>query len=70
MAKDDELYIGSISETISVKEQRDLAEVAKQVNPMLTESEYKSIMLVYGRALDRILKENGVEEKDETQSVK
>ena len=66
MAKDDELYIGSISPTIGVKEQRDLAQIARQVNPMLTQQEYVSIMAIYGQALDRILKENGLEEKDET----
>lgn len=61
MTKDDEVYIGSISPTIGVKEQRDLAILAKQVNPMLTQKEYASIMAVYGEALDRILKENNVE---------
>ena len=66
MVKDDELYIGSISPTIGVKEQRDLAQIARQANPMLTQQEYVSIMAIYGSALDRILKENGLEEKDET----
>lgn len=62
MAKDDELYIGSISPTIGVKEQRDLLQIARQVNPMLTMEEYTGIMAIYGKALDRILKENGIEE--------
>ena len=67
MSDNDELYIGSISPTIGVKEQRDLAVLAKQVNPMLTMKEYAAIMTVYGEALDRILKENNITEgKDET----
>lgn len=72
MSKDDELYIGSISPTIGVKEQRDLLQIARQVNAMLTLEEYASIMAVYGKALDRILKENGIEEEDdnETEGVK
>lgn len=68
MAKDDELYIGSISPTIGVKEQRDLLQIARQVNPMLTLEEYTGIMAVYGKALDRILKENGIEEDDDNET--
>lgn len=68
MAKDNELYIGSISPTIGVKEQRDLLQIARQVNPMLTLEEYTSIMAVYGKALDRILKENGIEEDDDNET--
>lgn len=66
MSKDDELYIGSVSSTIGVKEQRDLIQVTKQVMPMLTHEEFVSVMAIYGKALDRIFKENGLEEKDET----
>ena len=66
MSKDDELYIGSVSPTIGVKEQRDLIQVTKQVMPMLTHEEFVSVMAIYGKALDRIFKENGLEEKDET----
>lgn len=66
MSKDDELYIGSVSPTIGVKEQRDLIQVTRQVMPMLTHEEFVSVMAIYGKALDRIFKENGLEEKDET----
>lgn len=66
MSKDDELYIGSVSPTIGVKEQRDLIQVTKQVMPMLTHEEFVSVMAIYGKVLDRIFKENGLEEKDET----
>lgn len=58
-----EVYIGSVSPTIGVAEQRNLAVLAKQVNPMLTEKEYAAIMATYGEALDRILKENDMEEE-------
>lgn len=34
--------------------------------PMLTHEEFVSVMAIYGKALDRIFKENGLEEKDET----
>lgn len=66
MSKDDELYIGSVSPTIGVKEQRNLIQVTRQVMPMLTHEEFVSVMAIYGKALDRIFKENGLEEKDET----
>lgn len=67
MKKDDEVYIGSISPTIGVKEQRELAQIARQINPVLTQEEFKSIMAIYGSAIDRIFKENGIkEEEDET----
>ena len=70
--KNDDIYIGSISPTIGVKEQRVLAQMARQINPMLTMKEYAKIATVYGEAIDRILKENGIEEdkKDETQGIK
>jgi hypothetical protein len=66
MESNDELYIGSVSPTIGVKEQRDLIQVTRQVMPMLTHEEFVSVMAIYGKALDRIFKENGLEEKDET----
>lgn len=66
MSKDDEVYIGSMSPTIGVKEQRNLIQVTRQVMPMLTHEEFVSVMAIYGKALDRIFKENGLEEKDET----
>lgn len=66
MESNDELYIGSVSPTIGVKEQRDLIQVTRQVMPMLTHEEFISVMAIYGKALDRIFKENGLEEKDET----
>jgi hypothetical protein len=58
-----ETYIGSMSPTIGVKEQRDLQHVSKEVGPMLTYQEFASIMMVYNKALDRIFKENGIKEK-------
>ena len=64
--KDDEVYIGSISPTISVSEQRKLFEIAKQMNAMLTKEEFTTIMYTYGKAIDRILKENNMEGKHET----
>jgi len=70
MEKNNDLYIGSISPTIGVKEQRILTEMGKQLNGMLTMQEYTEIATLYGRAIDRILKENGLEEKNnETEST-
>lgn len=63
--EDDERYIGSISPTIGVKEVRNLLEISRNVAPMLTQEEFTIIMATYGGAIDRIMKENGVEE-DET----
>ena len=65
MSKDDETYIGSISPTIGVVEQRELLQVARQVNPMLTPEEFIAVMAIYGKALDRILKENGISEEED-----
>lgn len=64
MANEKEICIGSISPTISVLEYRQLSQVSKQVGFMLTKEEFKAIMAVYGKALDRILKENGITEED------
>lgn len=62
--KDDELYIGSISPTINVKQQRGLLKVTKDIMPMLTVAEWMEIMNVYDKAIKRIFKENGVKEND------
>lgn len=64
---DDELYIGSISPTIDVRQQRGLLKVAKEMTPMLTVTEWMEIMNVYNKAIERIFKENGIkEDKNET----
>lgn len=65
MSSNKDMYISSISETIGVTEQRQLLELSRNVNSMLTLEEFKSIMAIYGKAIDRVLKENNVEEKDE-----
>ena len=62
--KDDELYIGSISSTIDVRQQRGLLKVTKDIMPMLTVAEWMEIMNVYDKAINRIFKENGVKEND------
>lgn len=62
--KDDELYIGSISLTIDVRQQRGLLKVTKDIMPMLTVAEWMEIMNVYDKAIKRIFKENGVKEND------
>ena len=62
MLKYGELYIGSISPTIGAKEQKALIKVSTPINPMLTEQEFKEILGIYGKAIDRILEENGITE--------
>ena len=62
--KDDELYIGYISPTIDVRQQRGLLKVTKDLMPMLTVAEWMEIMNVYDKAINRIFKENGVKEND------
>lgn len=62
--KDDDLYIGSISPTIDVRQQRGLLKVTKDMMPMLTVVEWMEIMNVYDKAIKRIFKENGVKEND------
>ena len=62
--KDDELYIGSVSPTIDVRQQKELLKVTKYMMPMLTVTEWMEIMNVYNKAINRIFKENGVEEND------
>ena len=44
--KDDELYIGSISRTIDVRQQRGLLKVTKDLMPMLTVAEWMERMNV------------------------
>lgn len=62
MSKSKDIYIGSISPTIGVVEQRELLKMAKTVNPMLTKTEFVKIMVVYKEALERIFEENGIKE--------
>ena len=57
-----ELYIGSTTPTIGVVEQRKLLKVTKNTMILLTKDEFAQIMYVYGKAIDRVLKENGVKE--------
>ena len=63
MEKNGDVYIGSVSQTITMAEQRNLFEVAEQINCMLTKEEFIGIMHIYGHAIDRVLKENNMEEK-------
>lgn len=63
MAKDDEVYIGSVSPTIGVAEVRKLREISRTMDLILTKNEYISIMAIYGQAIDRIMKENNIEEE-------
>lgn len=63
MVKDDEVYIGSVSPTIGVAEVRKLREISRTMDLMLTKNEYISIMAIYGQAIDRIMKENNIEEE-------
>lgn len=62
MSKNDEVYVGSISPTIGVTEVRKLREMGRTMDLMLTKEEYVSIMAIYGQAIDRIMKENNMEE--------
>ena len=59
-----ELYIGSVSPTIDVRQQRRLLKVTKDIMSMLTVAEWMEIMNVYDKAIKRIFKENGVKEND------
>ena len=59
---EDELYISSVTPTIGVTEQRKLLKVTKNTMILLTKDEFAQIMYVYGKAIDRVLKENGVKE--------
>lgn len=62
--KDDEVYIGSVSPTIGVSQQQGLLDVTKNVMPLLTVGEWIRIMDIYHEAINRVFKENGLEEKD------
>ena len=59
---EDKLYISSVTPTIGVTEQRKLLKVTKNTMILLTKDEFAQIMYVYGKAIDRVLKENGVKE--------
>ena len=66
---EDELYISSVTPTIGVIEQRKLLEVTKNTMILLTKDEFAQIMYIYGKAIDRVLKENGIkEDNNETQN--
>lgn len=59
-----EVYIGSMSPVISITDQRILLKVTRQLCSQLTFDEYTQIMNVYNKTIDRIFKENGVDEND------
>lgn len=61
---DDETYITSLSPTVSTVEVRKLKEISEQIGPLLTIAEYMQIMDVFSNAIDRVFKENNIEEKD------
>lgn len=66
---EDELYISSITPTIGVIEQKKLLEVTKNTMILLTKDEFAQIMYIYGKAINRVLKENGIkEDNNETQN--
>lgn len=54
-------YLSSKSETIGVSEVGKLMDVVKDAGLLLTSSEFAEIMSVFGKACQRVLKENGVE---------
>ena len=61
---DESERVYSKSETIGVIELRQLQEMISSVGRILTQTEYQSIMAVFGQACGRALKENGLEEKN------
>ena len=66
---ENELYISSVTPTIGVTAQRKLLEVTKNPMILLTKDEFAQIMYIYGKALDRVLKANGIkEDNNETQN--
>lgn len=61
----DNQMLVSKSETIGVPQIRNLMELTQTMGKMLTQEEYEQIATVYGNAIERVLKENGEEIKDE-----
>ena len=59
---EDELYISSVTPIVGVTEQRKLLKVTKNTMILLTKDEFAQIMYVYGKAIDHVLKENGIKE--------
>lgn len=59
---EDELYISSVTPIVGVTEQRKLLEVTKNTMILLTKDEFAQIMYIYGKAIDRVFKENGIKE--------
>ena len=59
---DSETYITSLSPTVGAVEVRKLKEISEQIGPLLTINEYMRVMDVFSEAIDRILKENNVED--------
>ena len=54
-------FITSKSETIGVLEIRNLLETTNTLKAALTMDEYTTIMLIYNSAIERLLRENGLE---------
>jgi hypothetical protein len=61
----DTTMIYSHSETIGVREIRNLMELTRTMGQMLTKDEYVAIANIYDGAIERLLKENGEAVKDE-----
>ena len=59
---EDELYVSSVTPTIGITEQRKLLEVTTNTMILLTKDELAQITYVHGKAIDRVLKENGIKE--------
>lgn len=64
-----DVYIGSVSPTITAVQQRKFLKVCKKLAPLLTVKEWMEVMNIFDRAIDRVFKENKVEEKDETEII-
>lgn len=60
MADNEEVYVGSISPTITTKQMRELMQVTEATCMLLTEDEFREIIDIYSRAIDRVLKENNI----------
>lgn len=60
MADNAEVYVGSVSPTITTKQMRELMQVTEATCVLLTEDEFREIVDIYSRAIDRVLKENNI----------
>lgn len=55
----EEKELVSSSETIGVPQIKQILEVGRTMNMMLTHDEFIAIMVIYNSAVERLLKENG-----------